>query len=402
MNIQYDVSTADVTLEPFVYAIHAYQCTLKVEAGSPITGAQPQFGFMNNFGGAFWAADDVDADFTGIGIGHSFMGTFGQVAVETGKTVADFNQIMVASSIPAASTGGIVTNLSCVRTLGVVPDGSGGTLQITNLYGFKVDSVFTSASPTNAWGVFVDDANCDNYFARSIAIGTSTKKVANSDVGFEIGNNKALLNGRGSTAQRNAITAIEGMQFADTDLNKLFYYDGTQWVDLRTPGPTTEKSGRVTLAQGATTRAIVFNTPWAVGYVAKAVLLNTTLGGDMNVTPVSVIQQSTTQVTFQFNATDDANYVLCWHCIEATEEAAKKAGTISLSSGDETKTITFVTAFNNPYTAYALLRNTVDADANLSPVSVIAQDLTSVTFKFNKTDSANYEICWFAIEDNDP
>jgi len=207
-----------------------------VPSGSPVTGTS----FISKNIGADLLADD---DFANGPVGFGWVGSFlgGSVAVDSGKTVADANFLAITPLISAGSGGGTVTDFSYLRA--VPPVNQGGTLTITNLYGIKVDSSFGAAS-TNTWGFYINDTGSEN-FLHKLAIGTSSKKVANSSTALEIGNSKGFVNGRGDEATRDALTAVAGMQFYNTDTDVLEWYDGSSWI------PAMAGAGAVTSVNGA-------------------------------------------------------------------------------------------------------------------------------------------------------
>lgn len=143
-----------------------------VADGSPITDGS--FGFGNNIGPTVFIEDNVSVDSTGIGLGFSVNGLVNQLAVVAGKTIPDLNYMVAGAGIPAQSTGGTVTNLSLFRAIGLLP--SGGTLNVTNLYGYKVDPLLDISGATNLWGVHVGATTADNYFAKDVVIGGVTGK----------------------------------------------------------------------------------------------------------------------------------------------------------------------------------------------------------------------------------
>jgi hypothetical protein len=232
----YEAKTSNLT---FGYGdnIHSMSGTFEISAGSPLSSGE--FIFGNYVGHTVIVLDDMGPDVLGGVIGFSMNGIASQVAAGVGKTLDTLNFVLAGASIPDVSglgitDGGTISNVTFFRAIGLLPQG--GSVNVTNIYGLRIDSFLTATSPTNAWGVFVDDTNADNYFANCINVGASTKKVANSDVAFEVGSVKTILNGRGTTAQKNAFTALAGMQFYDTDLSKLQWYDGATWQDMGATG----------------------------------------------------------------------------------------------------------------------------------------------------------------------
>lgn len=164
-----------------------------VPNGSPVTGTDE---LAVNIAGDFLVQDDVANG--AFGIGFNSVGFIASMGVATGKTVDTVTTFLPAASLvdPGFATGGTVTDFHIIRTFPPLP--SGGTLNITNLYGFKLDSAFGDfgAAATNAWGLYIDGATTENYFKNSIAIDTTSKKVSSSSVGLEVGpTKKALFSG---------------------------------------------------------------------------------------------------------------------------------------------------------------------------------------------------------------
>lgn len=174
--------------------------------------------------------DDMGPDAFGGFLGFTNILAASETTVAIGKTVDNFNSLLVGASVPGGvipTDGGTITNMSNILAVGCISQG--GTITVTNLYGFRSISGFSSLA-TNAWGIFVDDANTENFLSKSLAIGTVSKKVTNSDVALEIGSTKAFITGSMTTAQRNALVALEGMMIHNTDTLSIEYYLNGTWV----------------------------------------------------------------------------------------------------------------------------------------------------------------------------
>ena len=163
--------------------------TFTVAAGSPVTGGA--FNFGANLATLLIADDDYPVDGTGLGLGFGVVGYVGQASVATGKTVNDFNMAVAGYSVPVTSTGGTIVNSVMYKAIGALP--AGGTLAITNMFGFYAGPGLSLTSPTNVWGISIEDPAAENYFNKSLAIDTATKKVSGAGVGLEIGNAKTLI-----------------------------------------------------------------------------------------------------------------------------------------------------------------------------------------------------------------
>lgn len=160
-----------------------------VAAGSPVTGGAYNFGA--NLATNFIAEDNYPADATTFGLGFGVVGYVGQASVLATKTVANLNMAVAGFGVPATSTGGTITDVAMYKALGALP--SGGTLNITNMYGFYAGPALSLISPTNVWGISIEDPAAENYFNKSLAIDTGTKKVSAAGVGLEIGNAKTAI-----------------------------------------------------------------------------------------------------------------------------------------------------------------------------------------------------------------
>lgn len=190
-----------------------------VASGAPTSA----FGFGNNLAHSVTLHDDWNLD--GLGLGFVDVGFVGALNFDAGTTMASWTGALGGAGNPGGA--GTLTDAIMFRAAGILPQG--GSLAVTNMYGFQVADGLFCIIGTNCWGIYENTAAAENHLSK-LAIGTSTKKVANSSTALEIGSSKAFLNGRGSTATKNSLTAVAGMQFYDTDLDELQYYDGSVWV----------------------------------------------------------------------------------------------------------------------------------------------------------------------------
>lgn len=230
LNCGYELNTSTSVIQP-ASSVNSIGGQFIVEDGSPLTSGE--FVFGNNLAVLGIFRDNMDVDSLGGIIGFSPVAYVGQVTVSLGKTVDTINMSVAGASIPPSDNdGGTITNYSMYNALGVVP--LGGNVNITNLYAYRAgkNNFLSSISPTNCWGVCIEDTGAENFFEKSISVGNSTKKVSNSDVGIEIGSKKSLLLGSLTTTEISALTPIEGMMVFDNVLKKFKGYDGTAWVSL--------------------------------------------------------------------------------------------------------------------------------------------------------------------------
>lgn len=218
--------------------------TVGVASGDPIAA----FGFGTNLAQTIDFQDDWTAD--GGGLGFANVGFVGAIAGATGKTMYSWTGALGGAGNPSGA--GTVTNAKMFSAAGILPQG--GSLSVTNMYGFEVNPNTFCAIGTNCWGFF-EDGGAENAVSK-LAIDTSNNKVFNSSTALEIGSVKALLNGRGTTTQKNALTAAAGMQFYDTTLNELQWYNGSSWVTASGSGSAiTELTGDVTAGPGSGSQA---------------------------------------------------------------------------------------------------------------------------------------------------
>jgi hypothetical protein len=213
------------------FQIHYIGGSAIVANGDPTSS----FGFGTNLAQTVELHDDWGLD--GSGLGFVDVGFVGSLGFDAGKTMARWTGALGGAGNPAGA--GTLTDGIMFRAAGILPQG--GSLAVTNMYGFQVDPNLFCIIGTNCWGIFENTSAAENHLSK-LAIGTSSFKVTNSSTALEIGNSKAFLNGSGSTATKNALTAVAGMQFYDTTLNELDWYDGTSWIPAMGGGsPLTTK-----------------------------------------------------------------------------------------------------------------------------------------------------------------
>lgn len=224
---------------------NSFNNVLTVDSGSPISSLS----FTNGFTGGLNLHDDWSADFTGIHIGFAPIANLYQIVIDAGKTMDSNSGIL--SGLNNTGGAGTLDQSYSFRAAGVIP--GGGALVVNKEVGFEAMLTMCSLSGGNCWAFRDDTSGAENYLGK-LAIGTATFKVANSDTAFEIGNKKALLNGRGTTAEKNALTALAGMQFYDTDLSELDWFNGAAWVAASGAGAVTSVTASAPLAStGGTT-----------------------------------------------------------------------------------------------------------------------------------------------------
>lgn len=192
------------------YGMNNIGGSLHIAAGFPITGGN--FGIGNNLGIGISAEDDIPPDSTGLGLGFIMNGFLTQIGAAAGKTV-DSVTFMGAGAQNALLSTGTFNEINMFRAIGILPT-AGAT--INNIYGFKVDSMLTAASPTNAWGVWVGDTNADNWLAKDLVIGGVTGKPTFAGVGLDV---------NGAVIIQDQINDNANVNSVDTNVREL--YDST-------------------------------------------------------------------------------------------------------------------------------------------------------------------------------
>jgi hypothetical protein len=162
-------------------------------------------------------------------VGLSALALPAVVNLGAGSTVDRVAGATFAISLDAGASG-TISNLDLCRAVGL----PNGTTTVTNLKGYAMDLPFGDPG-TTTWG-FYESPGVNNYFAGNLLIGGtagSDDTVSNSNVALEIkSTTKAFLNARMTTAQRDALTAVDGMQIYNTTTDKLQVRAAGSWVDL--------------------------------------------------------------------------------------------------------------------------------------------------------------------------
>ena len=148
------------------------------------------------------------------------------ISMGTGSTIDQVSGGTFAVSLDGGATGGVIDKLDICRSI-AIPN---GVTTITNLRGYKFDLPFGDPG-TTTWG-FYSEPDCHNYFAGNLKI-SGADTVTNSSIGLEIeSTTKAMVLSRMTTTERNALTAINGMQIYNTSTDKFQGYAAGSWVDL--------------------------------------------------------------------------------------------------------------------------------------------------------------------------
>lgn len=233
LNVQSNYDTSVYPASPGFINLIGLGGLFTVAAGHPVTNTLT---LANNYGSSAIFMDNYGPDpFVGT-LGFANLAFVNQLSVGLGKTVSNYNQQLIASSVPDLSTefpgyvdGGTISNYYSLRIAGLLLQG--GNVSVTNQYQIYMDNIGGASSASNAWGLYIADPALQNYFKSSLAIDTASFKVSNSSVGLEIGGNtKALRLSNLTTTERDALTALAGMEIFNTTTNEVEFYDGTSWT----------------------------------------------------------------------------------------------------------------------------------------------------------------------------
>ena len=163
-------------------------------------------------------------------LGVAALGLPAVLSMGTGSTVDNVAGAVFALSLDATATGGTVDRVYLCRAL-ALPN---GITTVNKLYGYAMDLPFGDPG-TVTWG-FYESPGVHNYFQGDLLIGGtagSDDVVTNTSVALEIkSTTKAFLNARMTTTERDALTAVNGMQLYNTTTDKLQVYAAGSWVDL--------------------------------------------------------------------------------------------------------------------------------------------------------------------------
>lgn len=147
------------------------------------------------------------------------------VQTHSGSNIDYMNAAVYAINLDPGSTGGTIQNIRLCRTV-AIPN---GITTVDNMVGYFFDLPFGDPA-TNTWGVYIEPTSAENFMAKSLKIG-GTDKVTNSSVGLEL-EGKAFLLAELTTIERDALTAVNGMQIYNTTDNKFQGYANGSWVDF--------------------------------------------------------------------------------------------------------------------------------------------------------------------------
>lgn len=165
-----------------------------------------------------------------FGLGFSALALPCVVETHTGATLDYMSAAVYALNFSGTSTGGTIEEANICRTV-AVPN---GITTVDRLRGFYYHEPFGGIG-TVRHGFYIEDAP-QNYIETALLIGgtpVSDDEITNSSVALEINSTtRAFLNARMTTTQRDAMTAVNGMQIYNSSTDKLQVYAAGVWVDL--------------------------------------------------------------------------------------------------------------------------------------------------------------------------
>lgn len=174
--------------------------------------------------------EDYTSGPLGLGIVNVLSG--GQILGDGTASIDRVSFYGAGASIPPESTGGVIENLNCYRSFGLFT--LGGALDVTNLVHFMVEEDNIMSLGTNRWGIQINDSAADNFFKKNVVVGGTTKVTSSASTAIEIADKRALKFTPMTEAERDALTAEEGMvvYVRDGGTGALFIYDGAEWKEL--------------------------------------------------------------------------------------------------------------------------------------------------------------------------
>jgi hypothetical protein len=196
---------------------------VNVPNGTAITGTDI---LANNMAFTVNTGDAASSFTASSPVGITPLGFVGQI-IGDGSVTGGINFCLNGYSF-VANTGTIdrINNFHAAA----IPGGGTATVAEAVLFYGQMPFGFVG---TDNWGIRVDTEGLQNYLT-VLAVGDmASKKVANASVGLELDSvTKAFLNARMTTTERNALTAINGMQIYNSTTDKLQVYAAGSWVDL--------------------------------------------------------------------------------------------------------------------------------------------------------------------------
>ena len=147
------------------------------------------------------------------------------VETHTGSVLPALQGALFALNLSGTSTGGTITQVDAGAFL-AIPN---GITTVDRYYGVHSYQPFGVVGTDN-WGVYSEDSE-KNYFEGSVIVGDTDTPDASAAIEID-SITKGFLNARMTTTERNAITAVNGLQIYNTTTDKLQVYAAGAWVDL--------------------------------------------------------------------------------------------------------------------------------------------------------------------------
>lgn len=152
------------------------------------------------------------------------------IETHTGSTLDYMSAATYAMNFSGTSTGGTIDTVNIGRAL-AIPN---GITTVNKLRGWYYHEPFGGIG-TVRHGIYIEDAP-DNYLENALLIGgtpISDDQVTNTSVALEIkSTTRAFLNARMTTTERDALTAVNGMQIYNTTTDTMQAYIAGSWTDL--------------------------------------------------------------------------------------------------------------------------------------------------------------------------
>ncbi len=211
---------------------HVIGGEVRIPNGTSVTGTDV---LANNM--AFTVnTGDATSDWTQASpVGLTTLGFVGQI-IGDGDILGTINFCLNGYNPVVNGTVNAVHNFSA---LSIPNSGTGAILESVMYY---ADQPFGgTATGGNNWGVLVDVGNPDieNYMPRlAVGLASSSQKVTNDSCGIElISDSQAMRTSSMTTADKNALTALNGMWTYDETTERHQFYENGAWVGLG-GGPT--------------------------------------------------------------------------------------------------------------------------------------------------------------------
>lgn len=229
LSVSSNYNTSVFNPSPGFFNLNSVTGTYTVAAGFPVTNTGA---IANILGPNLSIQDDVGPDAFGGFLGIALNGFLANTDIATGKTLDTTNGMIAVYSVAGPGTG-TVNNANMFTAAGFV-NGGGGPVTVVNEIGFNVVNGMCGMA-TNCWGVKVADAAADNSFAKNVVV--EAVAPTNASVGLEVNSTtKAVLFPRMTTVQKNALTAVNGMQVYDTNIGAMECYMAGAWGACATGG----------------------------------------------------------------------------------------------------------------------------------------------------------------------